>query len=139
MSKATTASATAADPTVSVFRGDTDVALDPWPTIAPERVISGAPSQQGKVLFRDPAKRYSIGVWECTPGSFPVSYAGTEMGHVLRGHATITNAESGEARDIGPGDHFFLVFGSSVIWNIHETFRKAYVMYELEGDEERIY
>lgn len=139
MSKATASSAVAADPTISVFSGDTDVTLEPWPTIPPERVISGNPSHQGTVLFRDPAKRYSIGVWECTPGSFPVSYAGTEMGHVLKGRATITHEESGETRDIGPGDHFFLAFGSSVIWNIHETFRKAYVMYELEGDEERIY
>ena len=39
----------------------------------------------------------------------------------------------------GPGDHFFFAFGSKIIWEIHETFRKVYVMYEDEGDEERFY
>ena len=48
MSKATASSAVAADPHhFRSFSGDTDVTLEPWPTIPPERVISGNPSHQG--------------------------------------------------------------------------------------------
>ncbi len=140
MSKATALSAQAGEPTISVVRGDSDVTLVPWPAFPPEDVESGNPNDhQGTVLFRDPAKRYSVGVWECPPAKFTEPYPGTEMGHVLKGRATLTNAETGESRDIGPGDHFYVAFGSTIIWEVHETVRKLYVMYEEAWDEERFY
>ncbi len=123
-----------AKPTLTVFSGAAgDLDLDPWPT------ASGAIDQFGKVLFRDPLKRYSVGVYQCGPSKFIAHYPGTESGHVLAGRATLTNNATGESITIKAGDHFFIEFGQEITWEIHETVRKVYAMYEDEYDEGRIY
>ena len=124
----------AAKPTLTVFSGSAgDPDLDPWPT------ASGAIDQFGKVLFRDPKKRLSVGVYQCGPSKFIAHYPGTESGHVLAGRATLTNNATGESITIKAGDHFFIEFGQEITWEVHETVRKVYAMYEHEFDEERIY
>lgn len=129
-----------AKPTLTVFSGTgDDPALDPWPDFPPEDTISGAVDHRGKVLFRDPKKRYSVGVWQCEPAKFIEPYPGTESGHVLAGRATLTNEATGESIELKAGDHFFIEFGQTITWEVHETFRKVYAMYEDEYDEGRIY
>ena len=126
--------------TLTVFSGaGGDPVLDPWPDFPPEDTISGAVDHRGKVLFRDPKKRYSVGVWQCEPAKFIEPYPGTESGHVLAGRATLTNAATGESITLKAGDHFFIEFGQTITWEVHETFRKVYAMYEDEYDEERFY
>ncbi len=115
------------------------VHLDPWPDFPPEDTISGAVDHRGKVLFRDPKKRYSVGVYQCGPSKFIADYPGTESGHVLAGRATLTNNATGESITIKAGDHFFIEFGQEITWEVHETVRKVYAMYEDEYDEGRIY
>lgn len=120
------------NPTITVFSGvGADLVLDPWPH---EDI-----DHRGKVLFRDPKKRYSVGVWQCEPAKFIVPYAGTESCHVLAGRATLTNEATGESVTLEAGDHFFIGFGETITWEVHETFRKVYAMYEDEYDEERFY
>ncbi|MDE0006216.1 MAG: cupin domain-containing protein [Rhodospirillaceae bacterium] len=120
------------NPTITVFSGiGADLVLDPWPH---EDI-----DHRGKVLFRDPKKRYSVGVWQCEPAKFTVPYAGTESCHVLAGRATLTNEATGESVTLEAGDHFFIGFGETITWEVHETFRKVYAMYEDEYDEERFY
>ena len=130
-----------AKPTLTVFSGEgADPQLDPWPDFPPEDVFSGnANGHRGKVLFRDPKRRYSVGVWECPPAKFIEPYPGTESGHVLAGRATLTNEATGESITLKAGDHFFIEFGQTITWEVHETFRKVYAMYEDEYDEERFY
>ena len=126
--------------TLTVFSGTgDDPVLDPWPEFPPEDTISGAVDHRGKVLFRDPKKRYSVGVWQCEPAKFIEPYPGTESGHVLAGRATLTNEATGESITLKAGDHFFIEFGQTITWEVHETFRKVYAMYEDEYDEERFY
>lgn len=126
--------------TLTVFSGTgDDPVLDPWPDFPPEDTISGAVDHRGKVLFRDPKKRYSVGVWQCEPAKFIEPYPGTESGHVLAGRATLTNEATGESITLKAGDHFFIEFGQTITWEVHETFRKVYAMYEDEYDEERFY
>lgn len=121
-------------PTLTVFSGGAgDPDLDPWPT------TSGAVNQCGKVLFRDPKKRYSVGVWQCEPSKFIASYAGTESAHVLNGRATLTNEATGESISLKAGDHFFVEFAQDITWEVHETVRKVYAIYEHEYVEGRHY
>ena len=94
--------------TLTVFSGTgDDPVLDPWPEFPPEDTISGAVDHRGKVLFRDPKKRYSVGVWQCEPAKFIEPYPGTESGHVLAGRATLTNEATGESITLKAGDHLF--------------------------------
>ncbi len=130
-----------AKPTLTVFSGEgADPPLSPWPDFPAEDVIAGDPGgHRGVVLYRDPKRRYSVGVWECPPATFIEPYPGTECGHVLAGRATLTNEATGESVTLKAGDHFFIEFGARITWQIHETFRKVYTIYEDEWDEERFY
>lgn len=114
--------------------------LDPWPAFAPACVLGGNPNgHRGKVLFRSPDGRYSIGIWECDAAKLVNAYPGTESGHVLKGRARLRDVETGEVQNLKTGDNFFLAFGRTIEWEILETFRKVYTMYETEWDGDRFY
>jgi len=69
------------------------------------------------------------GVWECTPGGWPISSReDTEVCYVLSGRARLTDAVTGETLDIGPGDLVLLPQGWSGRWEIVETLKKVYVL-----------
>jgi len=75
-----------------------------------------------------------IGVWECTPGRFTADR--TAMGeycHVIAGRATVSNADGGGSRDIGPGDLLVLPRGWTGEWVIHEHMRKLFVLAASSG------
>ncbi len=127
--------------TLTVFSGESDPpSFAQWPAFPEEDVVSGNPDgHRGSVLYRDPSRRLSVGVWECPPSKFIEPYPGTEFGHVIAGSATLTNEETGESVTLRSGDHFFVAFGSRITWEVHETFRKVYTMYEEDWDPERFY
>ncbi|WP_125099383.1 cupin domain-containing protein [Leucobacter chromiireducens] len=92
----------------------------------PARVISGAPTATELVLRE--ADGTEIGVWEITPGSFHSAKHGiSEFMYFLSGAGTITRA-SGEVVTIAPGAYVSLPDGSEVIWDVHETTRKLYII-----------
>lgn len=115
------------------------IALTEWPDFPTDSILEGKPAHSGRVLYRDPGELFSVGIWECPPSKFEVQYAGTEMGNVLHGSATITDKNTGRSVHIKSGDRFIAPFGSTVIWHVHETFKKVYCMYEAEKDDERHY
>lgn len=138
MAQAAEKTATAA-PDLTRF-APADLALEPWPPFPPEECLGGNPNgHRGMVLYRSPDKLYSVGVWECPPAKLRVPYEGTEFGHVLKGKARLTNLGTGQVQTIGAGDHFFIPFGATVLWEVLEPFRKVYTMYEAEWLEERFY
>ena len=126
---------------ITVFKSEDDFpALAPYPPFAEEDVLAGNPNGHvGKVLYRDPLRRFSIGVWECPPGKFIDRATGTELSHVLKGSATLSHEGTGESKRIEPGDHFYCVYGETIIWEVHETFKKIYVVYEHDWDDKRFY
>lgn len=135
-------SASALQPFASVTRydvGPSDPALEPWPAFAPEDILEGDAAHRGTVLYRDPTRLFSLGIWECPPCKFRVAYAGTESGHVVKGSATLTDAKTGVSQTVKAGDRFLVPFGSTILWQVHETVRKVYTMYEAEWTEERFY
>ena len=117
-----------------------NIPLTKWRDVPADVILEGNPAHTaGRVLYRDPGDLFSVGIWECPPSKFEVSYAGTEMGHVLHGSATITDKNTGRSVHIKGGDRFIAPFGSTVIWHVHETIKKVYCMYEAEKDDERFY
>jgi len=138
-----TARKTAApDTIINRFVADANQPADlvPWPPFPPEGVISGNPNgHKGKLLFRSPDGRFSVGIWECPPAKFVEPYPGSEFGHVLKGRARLKDIETGQIQDLKAGDHFFIEFNRTIEWEVLETFRKVYTMYEAEWAEERFY
>lgn len=115
-----------------VDAGSVETAL--WPAFEPEEILEGDPAHRGKVLFRDPSGRFSVGTWVCPPSKFTVDYEGIETGHVIRGRARLTNRDTGHTVEIKAGDQFIMPFQAKITWEVLEEFQKLYVMYEDEYD-----
>jgi uncharacterized cupin superfamily protein len=141
MAEAASVQASPADEMITVFKSEDDFpALAPYPPFAEADVLAGNPNGHlGNVLYRDPSRRFSIGIWECPPGKFIDRATGTELSHVLQGSATLSHEGTGEAKRIEAGDHFYCVYGETIIWEVHETFKKVYVVYEHDWNDERFY
>jgi uncharacterized protein len=92
-----------------------------------EPALSGAPVESFHVLHSDSGGR--SGVWECTPGSFESARDGdTELMHFLSGAGTITTAD-GTVHDIRPGVVLVAPDGWRGTWDIRETVRKVYTIW----------
>jgi len=88
----------------------------------------GTPVTAARVLHD--AGPVQVGVWECTPGGWSITNRpNTEIVHILRGEATITD-EDGTVRTLVPGTAVVLPLGWSGRWDITATIRKLYVTIE---------
>lgn len=89
--------------------------------------LSGEPVESVRELHNDGRGR--TGVWECTPGSFESARDGdTEVMHFVAGDATITSAD-GETYEVGPGSLLVAPDGWRGTWEIRQTVRKVYVIW----------
>ncbi|MEV7085100.1 cupin domain-containing protein [Streptomyces sp. NPDC093085] len=71
-----------------------------------------------------------IGIWECTPGGWPVvDRPDTETCYIISGRATLTDDASGRTVEISAGDFLVLPPGWSGRWDVTETLRKAYSIF----------
>jgi uncharacterized cupin superfamily protein len=88
---------------------------------------SGSPEQFSLTLFDD--GRVRLGVWECTPGSFPAAKDGVgEHGHIIAGDATLHGTD-GTSVELRPGVTFVTPDGWSGSWEIRETVRKVFMVW----------
>lgn len=89
--------------------------------------IHGSPSTSSQTIYDiGPTK---VGVWTCTPGSFPVhNRPTTECFHVLEGVFFLTNASDGTARRCVAGDTVILPKGWSGYWDVIEPTKKLWVV-----------
>jgi len=104
--------------------GATDMELSP----AGQR--AGADSGDPQISVREISNTdgIAVGVWECTPGGWPVvDRADTEVATILSGAGRITDA-AGAVTEIGPGSVVTLPKGWTGRWDITETARKVYVI-----------
>ena len=75
---------------------------------------------------------YNNGIWECTPGCFYLPHNYEETVTIISGRVTVT-PEGGAATELGPGDTAFFPAGARVLWDVHETLRKSWHIYDAEG------
>lgn len=86
----------------------------------------GDPQTSVREIAQDGAAK--IGVWECTPGGWPVvDRKDTEFCTIVSGKGVITDAD-GTKRPLGPGSVLTLPKGWTGRWEITETLRKVYVI-----------
>ncbi|MEA2251366.1 MAG: uncharacterized protein QOG70_1608 [Solirubrobacteraceae bacterium] len=89
---------------------------------------AGTPMTSARVLQPAAAGVPEVGVWECTPGGWPIEdRPDTEVVVVVSGAATLTPRD-GAPVEIGPGDTAVLPRGWSGRWDVRETLRKVYVL-----------
>lgn len=96
---------------------------------AEDRLIAGSPQHRVSNFFSDTTGRFFAGVWESTPGTWKVRYTENEFCHMTAGRVRITDSE-GRRREFGPGDSFVIPAGFEGTWEVVESARKLYAVYE---------
>ncbi len=93
----------------------------------PDRVIAGAPRTKTWNLEETPDGKIFAGVWECTPGTWRISYDEWESCTLISGISVVT--EDGRAPvTLEAGDTMILRPGFAGTWQVIETTRKFYVI-----------
>ena len=72
---------------------------------------------------------HRVGVWECTPGRWRRQVTQAEFCHFLSGRATFT-PDDGPALEIAAGDVVHFPECSLGVWDIHETCRKIFIVFD---------
>jgi uncharacterized cupin superfamily protein len=91
--------------------------------------LTAGQTEASNLLWTSADGTTKIGVWEGTLGHFTADRtAGGEYCHIISGRATVSDADGGNSRTIGPGDLLVLPQGWTGEWVIHEHMRKLFVI-----------
>lgn len=94
-----------------------------------DRCLSGQPTQRTWNHYTSPDGKFFAGVWEAEPGHWRIAYTEHELCLILAGHSVIRDA-SGQARHLRAGDEFVIPAGFEGSWEVLETTRKIYAIYQ---------
>jgi uncharacterized cupin superfamily protein len=104
--------------------GAASAELEDW---GPLEEATGEPmTNQGLTLWTDGDSE--VGVWECAPGPSRWTLETHEFVQILAGRMTVT-PDGGEPVEVKAGDMAVFPRGWTGTWQIHETIRKAYVIF----------
>lgn len=99
--------------------------LEDWGPL--EEATGEEMTTSGLTLWQDGDQE--VGVWECTPGPSHWTLETHEFVQILAGRMTVT-PDGGEPTEIAAGDTAVFPRGWTGTWQIHETIRKVYVIFE---------
>ena len=96
---------------------------------APEKVLKGDPAQSVRNHYGSPCGQFNVGIWEGAVGQWTINYTEHEYCEILQGVSVIRD-EQGNAKSVRAGDRFVIPAGLVGTWEVLETCRKVYVMFE---------
>lgn len=94
-----------------------------------EKCLSGQPLQRTWHHFTSSDEKFFAGTWEAEPGCWTVSYSENEFCQILRGSSILRDANGNETT-LKAGDNFVIPAGFEGQWEVVETTRKIYVIYQ---------
>ena len=97
--------------------------------VAPEKMLAGSPKQTLSNLFSNAAGTFHAGFWAAEAGKWQVAYTEFEYCEILEGVIMMTDAE-GHVQTVRKGDRFVIEAGYRGTWEVLETARKVYVIFE---------
>ena len=98
-----------------------------------EKLIAGNPRQTVWMQYRDPGGKFFVGIWESEPGKWSVDYTEEEYFQVESGCSVVTDA-AGHATRVSAGASMVIPRGFRGTWEVLETTRKRFVIYEPDHD-----
>ncbi|SMX25218.1 cupin domain-containing protein [Boseongicola aestuarii] len=116
--------------------GDDVGPLEHWPFDNPAsdyKITKGSPQTFGRIDKGGNGHTSRFGIWRCTEGAFECTEQGHELMTVLSGKCRITWLESGEMRDLAPGDTLFVEDGRRVQWDVSEDLTKVFFGHKPDG------
>ena len=94
-----------------------------------EKCVDGQPQQRTWHHFTSSDEKFFAGVWGAEPGCWKINYTENEFCHILAGHSILRDADGNET-DLRPGDDIVIPAGFTGEWQVVETTKKTYVIYE---------
>lgn len=91
--------------------------------------IEGNPLQSVWNHYTDPTGKYFAGFWESEAGKWSIDYTEEETCYLLSGVSIVTD-DTGVATTLRAGDSFVIPKGFKGTWEVVETSRKLYAIYE---------
>ena len=89
--------------------------------------ISGHSKSDGVLLFKGPGGEPEVGLWQCSPGTWPLSIPRDEVCHFVSGRATYTHVD-GEMIEVAAGTLVLFKAGWNGTCAVHETMRNVYML-----------
>ncbi|MDZ4737776.1 MAG: cupin domain-containing protein [Rhodospirillaceae bacterium] len=109
-----------------------DSELEDW---GPVGLPQGEPVSRlsGKIIEMSADEDIESGVWQCTPGRWRRQVKKAEFCHFLKGRCSFTPDDGGATIEIATGDSLFFPPFSEGIWDVKETVRKVFIVFEWEA------
>ena len=111
-----------------VFFADHEPEYSEGPTPV-EKCTKGQPLQRTWHHFTSADEKFFAGIWEAEPGCWKINYTEDEFCQILAGHSILRDVDGNEV-ELKVGDNFTIPSGFSGEWEVVETTRKIYVIYE---------
>ena len=99
-----------------------------------EKLIVGNPKQTIWPHYSNATQRFSTGIWQSEIGKWKINYTEEEFCQLLEGVSVITDAD-GNAVTVSAGENFVIPSGFVGTWEVIETTKKIYVIYEANSFE----
>lgn len=97
--------------------------------VAADRLVSGQPQQAVGNAYSTQDDRFHCGVWEGGVGAWRVQYTEHEFCHLLSGRVRLRGDDGSEVL-LEAGQSFVVPAGFTGLWEVLETARKLYAIYE---------
>jgi len=94
-----------------------------------EKCVKGQPLQRTWHHFTSADGRFFAGLWQAEPGCWEVHYSENEFCQILAGRSILRDS-GGHERLVQSGDNFVIPAGFSGQWEVVETTKKIYVIYQ---------
>ena len=96
---------------------------------AAHNILAGAPRAAVANQYADASGQFFCGLWQSTAGKWRVRYTEHEFCVILEGRVRI-EGEGGESNEFRPGDAFVVPAGFTGSWEVLESCRKWYAIFE---------
>ncbi len=94
-----------------------------------EKCVEGQPVQRTWHHFTSADDKFFAGIWEAEPGCWKISYTENEFCQILSGLSILRDANGTES-ELKPGANLVIPAGFEGEWQVVETTRKIYVIYQ---------
>lgn len=96
---------------------------------SPTRILRGNPLQRTWHHFTSDDGKFFAGIWEADPGCWTINYTENEFCQILAGRSILRDGEGNEM-EVSSGDNFTIPAGFFGEWDVIETTKKIYVIYQ---------
>ena len=96
------------------------------------KCVKGRPVQRTWHHFTSDDEKFFAGEWEAEPGCWSIRYTENEFCQIVSGHSILRDSDGNE-HPLKTGDNLTIPAGFVGEWEVVETTRKIYVIYEPGG------